>query len=152
MGTVQIVAAATLIVVGFTACAEFGSYAFVHPVIRRLPLEHHVAVEQGLVRTFGRVMPVAMPVSMGLLVAWSVVEAGPWPLELAALGLWLSGLVTTVIVNVAINARTARWEADPEDPAAWRSMRTRWEMFQAFRSWAFLASFLVLCVAAVGLG
>jgi len=26
---------ATLVVGGFTACAEFGSYAFVHPVIRR---------------------------------------------------------------------------------------------------------------------
>jgi hypothetical protein len=26
-----------LVVGGFTACAEFGSYAFVHPVIRRLP-------------------------------------------------------------------------------------------------------------------
>jgi len=47
----------TLAVVGFTACAEFGSYAFVHPVIRRLPPTHHIAVEQGLLRTFGRVMP-----------------------------------------------------------------------------------------------
>ena len=28
---------AALAVGGFTACAEFGSYAFVHPVIRRLP-------------------------------------------------------------------------------------------------------------------
>jgi hypothetical protein len=29
----------TLVITGFTARAEFGSYAFVHPVIRRLPLE-----------------------------------------------------------------------------------------------------------------
>ena len=28
---------ATLVLVGFTSCAEFGSYALVHPVIRRLP-------------------------------------------------------------------------------------------------------------------
>ncbi len=28
---------ATLMITGFVACAEFGSYAFVHPVIRRLP-------------------------------------------------------------------------------------------------------------------
>jgi hypothetical protein len=28
---------ATLVVTGFTSCAEFGSYAFVHPVIRHLP-------------------------------------------------------------------------------------------------------------------
>jgi hypothetical protein len=48
----------TLVITGFTSCAEFGSYAFVHPVIRQLPPEHHIRVEQGLLKTFGRVMPV----------------------------------------------------------------------------------------------
>jgi hypothetical protein len=38
---------ATLIIAGFTSCAEFGSYAFVHPVIRNLPAEYHVEVEKG---------------------------------------------------------------------------------------------------------
>jgi hypothetical protein len=37
---------ATLTISGFVACAEFGSYAFVHPVIRRLPAGHHLEVEQ----------------------------------------------------------------------------------------------------------
>jgi len=37
---------ATLIATGFTSCAEFGSYAFVHPVIRNLPPEHHLEVEK----------------------------------------------------------------------------------------------------------
>lgn len=32
---------ATLMITGFVACAEFGSYAFVHPVIRRLPQTEH---------------------------------------------------------------------------------------------------------------
>ena len=50
----------TLVITGFTSCAEFGSYAFVHPVIRQLPPEHHIRVEQGLLKTFGRVMPVLM--------------------------------------------------------------------------------------------
>lgn len=152
MDVAQLVVAVTLAVVGFTACAEFGSYVFVHPVVRRLPLEHHIAVEQGLVRTFGRFMPVAMPGSMALMVAWSVVGAGPWPLELAALVLWGAGLVTTIIVNVGINAQTARWSADTEDSSAWRAMRARWERFQAVRSWAFLTSFFVLCSAAAGIG
>jgi len=53
-----------LAVTGFASCAEFGSYAFVHPVIRRLPQEHHLRVEQGLLRTFGRVMPVLMTLSV----------------------------------------------------------------------------------------
>ncbi len=49
---------ATLVVTGFVACAEFGSYAFVHPVLRGLPPTAHLTVEQGLLRMFGRVMPV----------------------------------------------------------------------------------------------
>lgn len=47
----------TLSVTGFISCAEFGSYAFVHPVLRRLPLTERITVEQGLLKTFGRVMP-----------------------------------------------------------------------------------------------
>ncbi|CAN5731816.1 hypothetical protein BH20ACI3_BH20ACI3_22780 [soil metagenome] len=43
-----------LTITGFTACAEFGSYAFVHPVIRQLPPEHHIRVEQGFLKTFAR--------------------------------------------------------------------------------------------------
>jgi hypothetical protein len=42
---------ATLVVTGLTSCAEFGSYAFVHPVIRHLPPEHRVTVEKGLLST-----------------------------------------------------------------------------------------------------
>ena len=49
-----------LTITGFTSCAEFRSYAFVHPVIRQLPQEHHLQLEQGLLKTFGRVMPVLM--------------------------------------------------------------------------------------------
>ncbi|HXH69305.1 MAG TPA: hypothetical protein VNI60_03050 [Pyrinomonadaceae bacterium] len=62
----------TLIVTGFTSCAEFGSYAFVHPVIRRLPQEHHIQVEQGLLKTFGRVMPVLMPLCVILAISYAV--------------------------------------------------------------------------------
>jgi hypothetical protein len=50
------------------ACAEFGSYAFVHPVIRRLPSTAHLQVEQGLLRTFGRVMPVGMTLCVVLAI------------------------------------------------------------------------------------
>ena len=64
---------ATLFVVGFTACAEFGSYAFVHPVLRHLPPTHHISVEQGLLRTFGRVMPVAMTLAVVLGITYASV-------------------------------------------------------------------------------
>jgi hypothetical protein len=61
-----------LVITGFTSCAEFGSYAFVHPVIRRLPREHHVSVEKGLLKTFGRVMPVLMTLCVVLSFAYAI--------------------------------------------------------------------------------
>jgi hypothetical protein len=39
---------AILTLSGFTACAEFGSYAFVHPILRDLPQKYHIQVERGL--------------------------------------------------------------------------------------------------------
>ncbi len=56
----DVLALSTPVVVGFAACTEFGSYALVHPVIRRFPPTPHITVEQGLLRTFGRVMPPLM--------------------------------------------------------------------------------------------
>ena len=97
----------TLAVVGFTSCAEFGSYAFVHPVIRRLPPKYHIRVEQGLLKTFGRVMPVLMTLSVILAICSAV--------QLNAVGgasrmvCWASAvslvaaLVSTIIFNVPIN-------------------------------------------------
>src|SRR5260370_30398279 len=62
---------AVLVVIGFTSCAEFGSYAFVHPVIRHLPSQHHLFVEKGLLKTFGRVMPVLMTLSLILSLSYA---------------------------------------------------------------------------------
>jgi hypothetical protein len=145
----QVLTYATVAVVAFTACAEFGSYAFVHPVLRRLDVAAHIQVEQGLVRTFGRVMPVLMTGSLVLVIAWSTaVGSGPLPVRVLAVGVWGFGLVTTVLVNVGINLRTAGW--DPrEDPDRWRAMRRRWEAFQGIRSWSFVVSFLLLLAAVV---
>ena len=74
-----------LVITGFTSCAEFGSYAFVHPVIRRLPREHHVSVEKGLLKTFGRVMPVLMTLCVVLSFAYAM------QLRAARLAYWLRG-------------------------------------------------------------
>jgi hypothetical protein len=70
----------TLAIVGFTSCAEFGSYAFVHPVIRRLPTKYHIRVEQRLLKTFGRVMPVLMTLSVILAICCAVqLNVGGFP-------------------------------------------------------------------------
>src|SRR5260370_12242786 len=66
----------TLAFTGFIACAEFGSYAFVHPVIRNLPPTEHIQVEQGLLRTFGRVMPVGMTLCLVLSIVHASISGG----------------------------------------------------------------------------
>ena len=146
----DILAFMTLAVVGFTSCAEFGSYAFVHPVIRRLPPTYHIRVEQGLLKTFGRVMPVLMTLSVILAICSAV--------QLNALGgasrmvCWASAvslvaaLVSTIIFNVPINLATAKWDAD-NPPDDWKQSRDRWEFFQGLRSWLLLIGFVLLCLA-----
>jgi uncharacterized membrane protein len=143
----------TLFIVGFTGCAEFGSYAFVHPVIRRLPAEQHLTVEKGLLRTFGRVMPVLMTGSMALAIAHASTAGGhggpPLWRWLGAVSL-IVALVSTIIVNVPINIATGR--IDPAAPPAdWKSTRNRWEVFQGVRSWLLVIGFAFICVGfAVG--
>src|SRR5215469_15012912 len=93
-----------LVVTGFTACAEFGSYAFVHPVIRALPPEQHVRVEQGLLKTFGRIMPVGMTLCVVLAVAYAIQMNGQEGLaggvRWAAAGAFTLALLSTLIFNV----------------------------------------------------
>jgi len=139
-----------LVITGFTSCAEFGSYAFVHPVIRGLPREHHVSVEKGLLKTFGRVMPVLMTLcvvlsfayAMQLRAAQGMANFVRW----AAALVFLAALVSTLIFNVPINLATKRW--DPQNPPpSWKQTRDRWEFFQGLRSWLLLIGFILLCLA-----
>ncbi len=101
-----------LVLVGFTACAEFGSYAFFHPVLRALEAAPRIRVEQGLLRTVGRAMPVLMPVSSLLVLAYAVFgpEHGSAAhiLRWAAVPAMLVSVVTTLFFNVPINSATAR--------------------------------------------
>jgi len=135
----------TLLVVGFTGCAEFGSYAFVHPVIRKLPEREHVFVEQGLLRTFGRIMPVAMTACAAVSLVFAFAnDSVPHSWRWAAAGSLIAALVSTIIFNVPINLATGRWDAS-NLPADWKKTRNRWELFQGVRSWLLLAGFVLLC-------
>ena len=139
-----------LVVTGFASCAEFGSYAFVHPVIRRLPREHHVFVEKGLLETFGRVMPVLMTLCVVLSVSYALgarESGGIVGLVLwSSAGAFITALVSTLLFNVPINAATKRWDAG-NPPPGWKATRDRWEFFQGLRSWLLLAGFVLLCLA-----
>ncbi len=138
---------ATLVTTGFIACAEFGSYAFVHPVLRRLPAEAHLQVEQGLLRTFGRVMPVGMTLCVLLAIATATRGEGD-----ARIWAWLSAgsfvlaVTSTVVFNVPINLATGRWDTT-NPPPDWKETRNKWELFQALRSWLLLLGFVLVCVA-----
>lgn len=148
--TYDVLEFATLVITGFTSCAEFGSYAFVHRVIRRLPPEHHVFVEKGFLRTFGRVMPVLMTLCPALSIAYATqASAGLGALVgirwMSAL-VFVAALISTILFNVPINLATRRW--NPHDPPQnWKETRKRWELFQAVRSWLLLIGFALLCLA-----
>ena len=138
---------AAVTVSGFTACGEFASFAFVHPVVRRLPAEHHITVEKGLLATYGRVMPVPMPATgvLSVLHARRVRRPAGW----AAVAANAAALACTLTVNVPINKATATW--DPANPPEdWKQTRDRWERFQAIRSPLLLVGFVLLSAAGAG--
>jgi hypothetical protein len=139
-----------LVVTGFTACAEFGSYAFVHPVIRVLPAEQHVRVEQGLLKTFGRIMPVLMTLCVVVAVAYAIQMNGVAGLahgvRWAAAVAFIVALISTIIFNVPVNLATGRWDSK-NLPSDWKQTRNRWEFFQGVRSWLLLIGFVLLSLA-----
>jgi hypothetical protein len=124
--TLDLLEFTTLVVTGFTSCAEFGSYAFVHPVIRHLPPEHHVNVEKGLLKTFGRVMPVLMTLCPVLSIAYAIqinsVSGTVDTIRWSSAVVFVAALVSTIIFNVPINLATGRW--NPQDPPQnWNEIR-----------------------------
>jgi uncharacterized membrane protein len=144
MTLVDVLSLFTLLVTGFVSCAEFGSYAFVHPVIGRLPPTYHINVEQGLLRTFGRVMPVGMTLCLVLAVLHASIpggQGGPLLWRWLATASFAAALLSTIIFNVPINLATGRWDAS-NPPADWKQTRNRWEVFQALRSWLLLIGFV----------
>ena len=143
---------AVIVVIGSVAGAELGSWCCVQPIVARLPYEQSVALEQTMLRTFGRVMPVLMPLSGILAVAFLIVtraDAGVIRvLRITAVVCVAVTIITTLIVNVPINNRTAEWSLD-RDPAEWQRMRARWHNFQGVRGGLYLTAFILLVTAAV---
>ena len=142
----------SLLLVGWIAGAELGSWCCVQPVVARLPYEQFVAAEQGMLRTFGRLMPVLMPLSGNLAVALIILSR-----EDTSFVLWLRvaaafciavTVVTTLLVNVPINTQTASWQLT-NDPSEWEQMRERWHFFQGVRGGLFALAFVLLTIPLV---
>ena len=138
----------TLVITGFTACAEFTSYALVHPVIRHLPPKHHIRFEQGSLKTFGLVMPVLMPICVVLTVLFGILTQELGGLErairLSSAAMFILATITTIVFNVPINKEVKQWQAE-NPPSDWKEKRKRWMFFQAIRSWMLLLGFVLLC-------
>lgn len=139
-----------IVFTGFTACAEFGSFLFVHPVLRKLPPKYHILVEKGLVKTFGRFMPFAMTICMIISISYAIQL---WPLggvaaTLAVLAALSSSVavISTIIFNVPRNSSVSKWDADAL-PSDWKRQRTIWEVFQGVRASLLLIGFVLLTAA-----
>lgn len=136
-----------ILITGFTACAEFGSFVFVHPVLRKLPPEFQIQAEQGLVTTFGTFMPIGMTASViiGITHAihlWGTHDTAQWLSFIAAL-CFVIGLIATLLLNVPRNFSVTRW--DPKHlPTNWKQQRIIWDRAQGLRATLFLVAFVLL--------
>lgn len=140
-------ALATIVVVGFVGCAEFASAVLVHPVIRQLDPDDQLVFEKGLLRTFGRIMPVGMTLAVVLAIALAIDSGSGW--VIAAAVIVSVALVVTILGNVPINIRTGRIDAETA-PEGFIAMRRRWDVFQVIRGSLQLMGFVVLAVGLVG--
>lgn len=133
----------SILIIGFVGSAEFASVALVHPVVRKLPEDQQLVVEQGLLRTFGRVMPVGMTAAAALGIAVAIER--PSALLIAAAGVLAVALVVTIAGNVPINLRTGRITGRMA-PEGFITMRRRWDAFQFVRGSLQLVGFVLATI------
>jgi uncharacterized membrane protein len=141
-----------LLAVGWVSGAEIGSWFGIQPIVEKLPYEQQINLEQAMLKTFGRVMPILMPLSAVIVIGLAIYSRHDsnvvlWLRIIAAICIAIT-IVTTLIINVPINNLTARWQIT-EDFEKWSQMRTRWHMFQGIRGGLFLASFILLTIASI---
>ena len=138
-----------LIVPGFAACAEFGFFVFVRPILGRLPERFQVEVEQRAVRTYGRVMPILTWISVILLLIYALrltqnnaANRAVW----IAVFFFSAAAVTSIWLNQAIEQEILLW--NPEQlPADWKFVLRRWVIAQGLRSSLQLAGFILFCIS-----
>ena len=140
-----------LILSGWLADAESASWALVQPVIARLDDTPQIRMQQGMLQTFGRVMPVLLPVTSVLIVVSAVLAPAA-----AARVLWVIAAMAAAIliaftlrVNVPINKRTLTWDAQ-HPPDGWQADRHRWHTYQGIRA-LLLGVWFFCAVAALAL-
>jgi hypothetical protein len=151
MDAYRVLSTLVLLLSGWLAGAESASWALLQPVVARLDETPQIRMQQGMLRTFGRVMPILLPLTSALIVATAVVAPTGAPRVL-----WLVAAVAaavliafTLTVNVPINKRTLTWDAE-HPPQGWRADRHRWHTYQGVRA-VLLAVWFLCAVGAVTL-
>jgi Anthrone oxygenase len=140
-----------LLLAGWLAGAESASWALLQPVVARLDATPQIKMQQGMLRTFRRVMPILLPLASILIVLTVVVAPAGVPrlLWLIAAVAALVLIAFTLTINVPINKRTLTWDAE-NPPDDWRANRKRWHTYQGVRA-LLLAVWFLCAVGAVTL-
>jgi hypothetical protein len=138
-----------LVVPGFVACAEFGFLVFARPILRRLPEQFQAEVEKGVVRTYGRVMPIFTAISVILMLIYTLrltqnnaANRAAW----IAVFFFSAAIATSVWLNQPIEQEISNWNFE-QLPADWKSVRRRWVIAQGLRSSFQLAGYVLFCVS-----
>lgn len=139
----------TLVIAGWLAGAESGSWSCVHPVIATLKPDDQILFQKGLLKTFGRVMPVLMPLNFVLAILLCSFTPDKssiiFYLRLSAVILLATMIFTTVVFNVPVNIQTGKWTEDYNEK--WKRKRNMWRFFQGYRSIILIIAFVLLVVA-----
>jgi hypothetical protein len=151
MAGYRVLSTLVLLLSGWLAGAESASWALLQPVVTRLDDTPQIRMQQGMLRTFGRVMPILLPLTSVLIVLTAfLAPAGaprvPWVIAAVAAAVLIA---FTLTVNVPINKRTLTWDAE-HPPEGWRADRRRWHTYQGVRA-LLLAIWFLCAVAAVTL-
>ena len=75
MAAYTVLSALVLLLSGWLAGAESASWALLQPVVARLDDTPQIRMQQGMLRTFGRVMPILLPLTAVLIVATAIVPS-----------------------------------------------------------------------------
>lgn len=138
----------TITIIGWVAGAESGSWACVHPVINKLPPEEQIIFQKGLLKTFGRIMPILMPLSLILAITLCINTEDKsgitFYLRLTAAIALSTMIITTVFFNVPVNVQTGKWEEEYNEK--WKKKRKIWRIFQGYRSIILVVSFILLII------
>ena len=139
-----------LLAIGWVSGAEIGSWFGIQPIVSKLPYDQQVYLEQAMLKSFGRIMPLIMPFSAVVVILLAIFSRNEqnlvmW-LRFVAAACIVITIATTLIINVPINNLTADWKMT-ESFETWTQIRNRWHLFQGLRGGLFLLSFVLLVIA-----